>query len=54
MHFFVALQADAIAAQRISMVDDISHHVEPSVTDVQVQAHFEVNPVTVNESSQLE
>ena len=34
------------------MVDDISHHVEPSVTDVQVQAHFEVNPVTVNESSQ--
>ena len=52
MHFFVALQADAIAAQRISMVDDISHHVEPSVTDVQVQAYFEVNPVTVNESSQ--
>ena len=50
--FFVALQADAIAAQRISMVDDISHHVEPSVIDVQVQAHFEVNPVTVNESSQ--
>ena len=50
--FFVALQADAIAAQRISMVDDISHHVEPSVTDVQVQAHFEVNPVTVDESSQ--
>ena len=52
MHFFVALQADTIAAQRISLVDDISHHVEPSVTDVQVQAHFEVNPVTVNESSQ--
>ena len=48
---FVALQADAITAQRISMVDDILHHVEPSVTDVQVQAHFEVNPVTVNESS---
>eukprot|EP00731_Ephydatia_muelleri_P006747 Em0003g995a len=45
-------QMHAIAAQRISLVDDISHHVEPSVTDMQVQAHFEVNPVTVNESSQ--
>ena len=28
------------------MVDDVSHHVKPSVNDVEVQVHLEVNPVT--------